>query len=87
MNPHHTRQLSALLVCALFVCTALMFTVAVRSQSTVAPYRLTVTPETSLNLNPTLSGDGQHVAFESNAALTNDATPTRLNAFSADSDT
>jgi len=38
----------------------------VRSQNET-PRRITRTPERTLNLNPTISGDGQHVAFESTA--------------------
>ncbi|HYP02464.1 MAG TPA: Ig-like domain-containing protein, partial [Pyrinomonadaceae bacterium] len=41
----------------------------VRSQNETVR-RITRTPEQSFNLNPTISGDGQHIAFESNANLT-----------------
>lgn len=43
--------------------------VSVRSQSNT-PRRLTFTSERTLNLNPTLSGDGRHIAFESSGDLT-----------------
>ncbi len=45
--------------------------------------RVTNTPEERLNLNPSLSGDGQHLAFESNADLTNTGGASGFRAFHA----
>lgn len=45
--------------------------------------RVTNTPEESLNLNPSLSGDGQHLAFESNADLANTGGASGFRAFHA----
>jgi uncharacterized protein (TIGR03437 family) len=43
----------------------------VRSQSDAQPLRrITHTPERTLNLNPTISGDGRRIAFESTGDLT-----------------
>ncbi|HJR07301.1 MAG TPA: Ig-like domain-containing protein [Pyrinomonadaceae bacterium] len=63
----HTRQLAASLCASLAL--GLWVVVGVRSQND-AVRRITNTPERTLNLNPTISGDGQHIAFESNANLT-----------------
>jgi uncharacterized protein (TIGR03437 family) len=51
-----------------------LYVAAVRSQH-LKPRRLTTTPEHASNFNPTISGDGRRVAFESTADLagTNDA--------------
>lgn len=57
----HTRQLATSLSIALALC---LWVVVVRSQDG-ATRRLTVTSERSFNLNPTISGDGRHIAFES----------------------
>ncbi|MDQ1525326.1 MAG: large repetitive protein [Pyrinomonadaceae bacterium] len=56
----------ASLLAALTLC---LWVASVRSQSG-ALRRVTVTPEHALTLNPTISGDGRHVAFESTADLT-----------------
>ena len=65
MSPHHSRPLIAcltLLAASCYVCLS--------AGSQVAGLRrITNTPEQALNLNPTLSGDGRRVAFESTAGL------------------
>src|SRR5947209_8439560 len=61
----HLRQLAILL------CFALVAGLCVRlaHSQTNAPRRITTTPEQALNLNPTLSGDGRQVVFESTENL------------------
>jgi uncharacterized protein (TIGR03437 family) len=61
-----TRQLAASLCASLALC---LYVAVVRSQNEAAR-RITDTPERTLNLNPLISGDGQHIAFESTANLT-----------------
>ncbi|MDQ1560404.1 MAG: hypothetical protein QOD32_3464, partial [Pyrinomonadaceae bacterium] len=61
----YARRLYALLLATLALC---LWVAAVRSQSG-ALRRVTVTPEHALNLNPTISGDGRRLAFESTADL------------------
>jgi uncharacterized protein (TIGR03437 family) len=56
---------------------------AARSESG-APRRLTVTPEHALNLNPTISGDGRRVIFESTADLTGASVGAGFHTFRAD---
>jgi uncharacterized protein (TIGR03437 family) len=70
----------------LFACFALALACAtsrVRSQGT-AIRRVTFTPENATSLNPTLSGDGRRVVFESTANLSGDAGGPRFRAFAAD---
>lgn len=54
-----------------FIPTVIFLVLAAgaRSQSN-APRRLTTTPRESVNINPTLSGDGSRVVFESSAGST-----------------
>ena len=61
----HTRQLATSLCITLALC---LWVSVVRSQNEMVRH-LTVTPERSFNLNPTLSGDGRHIAFESTEKL------------------
>ncbi|HEV2882185.1 MAG TPA: Ig-like domain-containing protein [Pyrinomonadaceae bacterium] len=62
----HARRLCASFLAAFALC---LWVASVRSQNgAVRP--ITTTPEHALSLNPTISGDGQRVAFESNANLT-----------------
>ncbi|HEY9402263.1 MAG TPA: Ig-like domain-containing protein [Pyrinomonadaceae bacterium] len=79
MNPH-ARLLFASLLSALAFC---LLVAAVRSQND-ALRRITVTPEHALNLNPTLSGDGRRIAFESTARLTGANGGTGFHALRAD---
>ncbi|HYG09600.1 MAG TPA: Ig-like domain-containing protein, partial [Pyrinomonadaceae bacterium] len=60
----HARRLFASLLAALAFC---LWVAVVRSQNNNVR-RLTATPEQVLNLNPTISGDGHRIAFESSAA-------------------
>lgn len=67
--PHtHTRLTAAFLIAALACC---LIAAAGRTQTSRATLlRLTVTPAHLTSLNPTVSGDGRRVAFESTADLT-----------------
>lgn len=59
------RRLSVAVVCAAALC---LLAAGVRSQSE-SIRRVTNTPAETLNLNPTLSGDGSRLVFESSADL------------------
>jgi uncharacterized protein (TIGR03437 family) len=64
----HSRRLFASLLAAFALC---LWVAAARSQNDRATIRrITVTPEHALSLNPTISGDGRRIAFESTANLT-----------------
>ncbi len=64
----HSRRLFASLLAAFALC---LWVTAARSQNDRATVRrITRTPEHALNLNPTISGDGRRIAFESTARLT-----------------
>lgn len=78
----HTRKL---LIVACFALTLVSATSRVRSQGG-AVRRVAVTPENATSLNPSLSGDGRHVIFESTANLSGDEDGTRFRAFAADID-
>ena len=67
----HTRLFAASLCLALALGLCAAVAPGVRSQND-APFlrRITRTPERTLNLNPTISGDGRRIAFESTADLT-----------------
>ncbi|MBC7909677.1 MAG: PD40 domain-containing protein [Pyrinomonadaceae bacterium] len=71
--------LLSLVVCALYTRGAFMQSAPVR--------RVTQTTEDKLNLNPTLSGDGLQVAFESNADLSGTGGISGFRAFRASLDT
>ncbi|MDQ3918282.1 MAG: hypothetical protein M3348_07375, partial [Acidobacteriota bacterium] len=60
-----SRLAAAALVFAAFMCLS---AARVGSQA-AAPRRVTLTPRGALNLNPSLSGDGRVLAFESSADL------------------
>jgi Tol biopolymer transport system component len=60
------RRLAVVLISLTILC---VLVAGVRSQSN-APRRLTTTAPESFNINPTLSGDGSRVLFESNANST-----------------
>ncbi len=62
----HARRLFASVLAALAFC---LWVAAARSQDHGALRRITRTPEHALSLNPTISGDGRRVAFESTADL------------------
>jgi len=76
----HARRLFASLLSALVFCLSVA---AVRSQNDTVR-RITVTPEHALNLNPTISGDGRRIAFESTARLTGANGGAGFHAFRAD---
>ncbi|HEY0083632.1 MAG TPA: hypothetical protein VGB61_12640, partial [Pyrinomonadaceae bacterium] len=61
----HTRRLFATALAFLTLC---LWAASVRSQNE-AVRRISATPEHALNLNPTISGDGRRIAFESSADL------------------
>jgi len=79
----HARRLFAFFLAALALCLWAATTAAVRSQ-TGAARRITVTPEHALNLNPTISGDGRRIAFESNAVFTGTGGATGFHTLSVD---
>lgn len=70
--------LTSLLCIAVALC-ALDFRKA--SMQTDSLRRVTNTPEENLNLNPSLSGDGRHLAFESNADLAGTGGESGIRAF------
>ncbi|MCA1613925.1 MAG: hypothetical protein LC800_07205, partial [Acidobacteria bacterium] len=79
--PHtHTGPTAAFLIAALACC---LFAAAGRTQ-TGGPLRLTSTPPHATNLNPTVSGDGRRVAFESSADLDGAGGARGFHAFLAD---
>ncbi|HVG30258.1 MAG TPA: lamin tail domain-containing protein, partial [Pyrinomonadaceae bacterium] len=78
--PPHARKLILVACCALALVCA---DSRVRSQGTMVR-RVTVTPENATSLNPTLSGDGRRLVFESTANLSGDAGGSRFRAFTAD---
>lgn len=61
----HARQFTCLINLLAAFCVLSSFA---HSQP-ATPRRVTQTPEQSLNLNPSISGDGRHIAFESTAQL------------------
>lgn len=63
----HTRRLFATALAFLTLC---LWAASARSQNDTTVRRISSTPEHALNLNPTLSGDGRRIAFESTAHLT-----------------
>ncbi|MGB8507375.1 MAG: lamin tail domain-containing protein [Pyrinomonadaceae bacterium] len=65
----HTRHLAFAALILAAICVPLD---RVSSQNE-SPRRVTQTPAESINLNPTLSGDGRRIVFESNAPLTGPA--------------
>lgn len=79
LHPHARRLLLFACFALVLVCT----TSRVRSQS-AAVRRVTVTPENATSLNPSLSGDGRRLVFESTANLLGDAGGQRFRAFAAD---
>jgi uncharacterized protein (TIGR03437 family) len=70
----------------LLICVALVVCLASRRAHTQAGAlrRITHTPEQALNLNPTLSGDGQHIAFESTENLAGAPSASGFHALRAD---
>lgn len=79
MHPH-ARKLVALSCFAIALAYA---PARVRTENS-APHPVTVTPENATSLNPTLSGDGRRIVFESTADLTNTGGTSRFRCFSAD---
>ena len=80
--PHRPRLIVVLTCAALTVCLCARLT---HSQAG-ALRRITNTPEQALNLNPTLSGDGRHIAFESTENLAGAQSPPGFHALRADLD-
>jgi Tol biopolymer transport system component len=60
-----TRLFAAFLCLALALGLCAVVAPGVRSQNDAPLRRITFTPERTLNLNPTISGDGRRIAFES----------------------
>ncbi|HEX8178501.1 MAG TPA: hypothetical protein VF525_03050 [Pyrinomonadaceae bacterium] len=82
MSPPHQGRIAIYLGLVLTLC---WLAVGVSSQ-TGTPRRITNTPEQALSLNPTLSGDGRHIAFESTESLAGTQTAASFHAFRADLD-
>ncbi len=79
------RILSSLLF--LFVVLSFAFPWLRTGESSVLLRRVTHTPEGVINLNPALSGDGRHVAFESSEDLANAGSGQGFHALHATLDT
>lgn len=79
MHPH-VRKLVALSCFAI----ALAYAPARVHTENSAPRPVAVTPENATSLNPTLSGDGRRILFESTADLTNAGGSPRFRCFAAD---
>jgi len=74
------RRFAVALIIAAVFC--LLFNGA--HSQTEAPRRFTQTPDEALNLNPTLSGDGKRVVFESSADVASTGTPNSFRVVAAD---
>lgn len=86
MNTHARRIFASLLSAlafSLWVAAVRSQNESVRSQNE-SVRRLTSTPAHALNLNPTISGDGRRIAFESTADLTGSRAQTGFHALRAD---
>ena len=77
MNAHARRFAVVLTFAAVAAC---LFTHVAHTE-TETPRRLTHTPRERVSLNPSVSGDGRRVAFESNAALSGPAEHASFGAF------
>ena len=78
----HTRLAGLLSCCVLTAFALLNFNT--RARETVSLRRLTKTPEHATSLNPTISGDGRRVVFETTADLAGLDSAPQLRAFAAD---
>src|SRR6185503_5420607 len=67
-----------------FLITSFLFIVNASSWSVETVTRLTNTPELAMNLNPTLSDDGNVVVFESSADLAGTGANSTFHAIRAD---
>ncbi len=81
MSPH-SRLIAGLICLTLALCLS---TRLAQTQSS-APRRVTETPAQALNLNPTLSGDGRRIAFESTENLAGAQGASGFHALRADID-
>jgi len=79
------RPLAALVLTGFLVCIASLWTRASHSDSALR--RITNTPETAINLNPAISGDGHRIAFESTEDLSNSGGAGGFHALQADLNT
>lgn len=80
--PSPTRQIVFVAVLSVSLCTLAR---SARSESETLR-RLTHTPPESLSLNPSISGDGRRVAFESNADLDGAHGPSAFRLYTAGAD-
>ena len=76
------RSLAAVLLALLVICIYSLWPQP--SKSDVVLRRITSTPETALNLNPSVSGDGQRIAFESTEDLSHAGGSSSFHAFQVD---
>src|SRR5712672_537379 len=76
------RPLAALTFAAILVCLASVWPRVTKSDSVLR--RITTSAETGINLNPSISGDGRRIAFESTEDLTNAGGASSFHAFQAD---
>ena len=76
------RPFAALVLAALLVGIASLWPEASKSDSVLR--RITNTAETGINLNPSISGDGRRIAFESTEDLSNIGGASGFHAFQAD---
>ena len=76
------RLLVVLALTTVFVCVVSLWPRLTRSDNILR--RLTNTTEDGLNINPAISGDGRHVAFESTEDLTSAGGPNTFRAFQTD---
>ena len=84
MRPHRREAFPPLLIALACACLFSSPNAESARLQTASTRRLTRTPEHSTNLNPTVSGDGRRVVFESTANLSGDAGGQRFRAFTAD---
>src|SRR5882724_13498645 len=76
------RPALVLLLGALVFCIGVLWARPAHSDNQLR--RLTDTGENGLNLNPAISGDGKHVAFESTEDLANSGGISSFRAFKSD---
>ena len=86
MAPHGPKRLNYPFVFVV-VCLALCLGPKTATLQTNTPRRITLTPEHATSLNPTISGDGRRVVFETTVDLAGrDSTP-QFRAYAADAST
>ena len=79
------RSLSVLILTSLVICLNCLWPET--SKSDAALRRITNTAETAINLNPSISGDGQRIAFESSEDLSHSGSSSSFHALLANLNT